>query len=462
MLKRIASIDQTSLWRTFAIAATLLGVIYILYDNTKDTNPKIVFEVTANTSVVDIREKLPKLSVLFDGVDIQQQQQSLQIIAVKVLNQSTIDILKDRYDTKDPFGLAVSQGQIIQCEVTTASNEYLLRNARARFSQRQVYFSDVILEAGQYFVVKILLLVPSSTPVQISAVGHVGGVLGVSVVDSYRSIGQIGILSKAFDGSIPVQILRFVSYISASVLVGVLILTIAKSFDGKVGAISRRRLITHFKSATMVRLDGTEEWIFDLYRTGDARQILALYEVIRDEKNMQSVYKVLKSEKVFHYEVPLAYGWFLTWERAKLIFERQLIREEAGKLVANTHFREVLGAFIAFLLNKKALTRNDLPVPDSKVHLYGNGTDMFIQVTQGQRVYGMRIPNAQAPIDDPIFTSYLSVEGIHNASISGKDGATLDIPMQRNKPTGGWTPEMEDGTEAGNNPPPADSTTPKA
>jgi len=220
LVKKFAGIDQTASWRSFAIVAAALGAIYLLYDHYfVDTKAKVVFEVIANTSVVDIKEDVPALSVLFNGADIRQQKKTLSVISLKVINDSSVDILKDRYDSNDPIGFRVTAGQIVTADVSNTSNEYLKRNVRVSHDPSAVVLPEVILEAAQYYVVKLLVLSPVDSTVAISAMGHVGGVREIVIREPYRDAKKVPFWSEAFSGRGPVQAVRVISY-SVILIVG--------------------------------------------------------------------------------------------------------------------------------------------------------------------------------------------------------------------------------------------------
>ncbi|MCJ7706907.1 MAG: hypothetical protein MUO38_04730, partial [Anaerolineales bacterium] len=79
-----------------------------------ERRPHVTLDVLSNTAIVDIREELGGLEVLFKGVDIQETDQTLRILLVRLVNDGQVDILIDRYDTRDLPGFAVSPGHVVQ------------------------------------------------------------------------------------------------------------------------------------------------------------------------------------------------------------------------------------------------------------------------------------------------------------------------------------------------------------
>jgi len=98
--------------RKFALGFIIafLMAAYMVYDIfIADKYPQIYFDVFTNTAVLDIKEDLPKLKILFEGLNIKEQNLSLRIVSVKVVNDSSQHIRKMDYDTEDPIGFRVQQ-----------------------------------------------------------------------------------------------------------------------------------------------------------------------------------------------------------------------------------------------------------------------------------------------------------------------------------------------------------------
>ena len=423
LLSRFAGIDQTTPWRSIAIIGVVLGIIGFVYEvSRREEKPKMVLEVSANTPVVDIKEGLPALNVFFGGVDIRQQNKALNFITVKVINDSKVGILRDRYDSHDPLGFHVSSGQIITADVPSASNEYLRKTAHVTHDTSNVFLPEVSLDGAQYYVVRLLVVIPVSNNISISAIGHVEGVGAVVIREPYRDAGKQPFWAEVLAGTTAVQAVRTVFYTMCFLLLVVFVAAAGSMLGPRSESRKRHRDIELFKAATMVTLNGSEEWIFDEYLANGAKLILAMRDVAVDETLVGVAFHIfshgaLPPGKVAEYEIPASVGWFLTEVRARQCFEEHLITVESGKPIVNKHYREVLDALVRFMFNKRILTDNDSPVPDSRIHIYGDRKDMLIQVTHGTRTYGMRIPGAQTPMPVPLFKTFVEVDGVHNATI---------------------------------------------
>jgi len=60
------------------ILAIILAIFWAYDRFIADKHPQLYFDIQTSTSVLDIKENLPKLNIFFDNIDIRQQNLSLR------------------------------------------------------------------------------------------------------------------------------------------------------------------------------------------------------------------------------------------------------------------------------------------------------------------------------------------------------------------------------------------------
>ena len=141
------------------ILALLFGSLAIYSEFFRDRKPQLRFEIVSNTSVLDVREDLGKLEILYDGLDIKKSKQSLRVVVVRVDNPGETAILMGHYDKREPLGFTFSTGKLLRVELLEASNRYLMSNLRVSLTDSLLaVFEPVILESKEYFMFKALIL----------------------------------------------------------------------------------------------------------------------------------------------------------------------------------------------------------------------------------------------------------------------------------------------------------------
>lgn len=212
-LKKFKEIEKRHAWSFFGfVLAVALGSL-ALYDRFFiDKKPNLLFTVESATDVLDLREQISNLKILFNGSDIREERKELRIISVRIQNDSSKDILQSYYDTMSPIGMKISSGEIIRADVATTSNLYLNNRFNISLvSEKTLQFSNPIIEAGQWIVIDVLVLYPKGTVPEISPIGKVAGIKNIEINKYVDETGE-SFLSDVFDGSFYVQLSRLIPY----------------------------------------------------------------------------------------------------------------------------------------------------------------------------------------------------------------------------------------------------------
>ena len=147
-----------------------------------------------------MRERVGKLAIIYDGTDLKEANQSLHLLVLRISNQGNADITKAQFDDLAPLGFRVTTGKIVETP-TVVGEEYLRTNLKPTIrSDDTVLFSPVILNAGETFEVRLLLLVSGNQTPSVVALGKVAGIHSIPVIEALRPSGQRDYLQEAFGG----------------------------------------------------------------------------------------------------------------------------------------------------------------------------------------------------------------------------------------------------------------------
>ena len=212
-LNTIKDKDNWSFWSfILALLALLLGGLTI-YLELRDRKPELRFEVVSNTSVLDVREELDKLKILYDGRDIKKSKQSLRVVVVRVVNPSDINIRLGDYDEKAPLGLAVSNGVLLGVELLKAGDEYLDSNLSVSRTDSLCWiFEPVILDGKASFTLEALILHAQDTPPKLRPQGKIAGITTIKLIENLSNENEKSYWHLVFAGGVWVQAMRLVSY----------------------------------------------------------------------------------------------------------------------------------------------------------------------------------------------------------------------------------------------------------
>src|SRR6266478_2827215 len=147
-------------------ALTFMGVIlaflfggFSVYVYLQKTAPNLRVEEISNANVIDVREDVGKLDILFNGANLRDKHQTLALVTLRVMNDGAAPISKGAYDDVDPIGLEVNGGDITKAELFNASSTNIAKSMKVFvLTNSMVTFAPVILEAGDFFWIKLLIL----------------------------------------------------------------------------------------------------------------------------------------------------------------------------------------------------------------------------------------------------------------------------------------------------------------
>ena len=372
VIQYIRDLDRRFAWSFLGVLLALLfGTITIYREFIEDKRPSLQYDVLTSTSVLDVKEQVSNLSVLFDGIDVRKQGLSLRVVGVRVLNDSTKDILKGYYDDKAPLGINISTGRIIKAELIDASNQYLRDNVTLDpDGDKAVLFPSVIIEAEQSFTFKLLVLHPQQETPTLKVVGKVAGIPSIPIREAYRDSNKVPFLKATFQGGFFAQALRLLAYTIGTIILLVVIIAPIVIISSKLDKGKRKKAVKQFKAVTNLELNESDEFIFTQYiEHGDAL-LLSMQQLISDPDNLAKAYARYQEHKkredyprvrppLDRYEQDYVFGiWFYS-QRIEDYLDAGIIRKKDDGLIVDDHLSTTLDHFIRFLRNKRLLSKKE-------------------------------------------------------------------------------------------------------
>jgi len=357
----------TSLMITIVLAVA--GILFTIL--LAEKHSQLYYDIQASTSVLDIKEELPKLEVLFDGIDIRQQNLSLRVISVKIGNDGSKAILKGDYDSEDPVGLMVSPGRIIKTDLIDASNDYLRKNMSFRnYGENIVLFNDVILNAHQYYIIKLLVLHQVDQMPSVKPVGYMAGMETIKVREIYKEIERASIWSwsRSLAGPWPVQITRVVGYLllfSALVIIASFISVIREG----IGKAKRKKNVRRFRAVSQQVFEIKDEFLFSRYIEAGFNELMIILQIVQDERTLKQYLEraelARRSNELYLYSRVAHRAKTVDLEFSILAFIDELIKNELIMTTADgpsvdSHMKETLLNFLAFLKEQHLVAKKEL------------------------------------------------------------------------------------------------------
>ncbi len=302
-ISNFAQIDRKFAWSFLGfVLAAIFGGIAIYTEFIRDTSPVIKYEILTNTKVLDVKEDVNGLSVIYNNEDIRKTKKTLSVVTVKISNEGKTAILKTYYDPISPLGLSIGLGEIIKAEIIDAPTNYLQQNAlKKQIGPTSIIFSDVIIEPSEYYVVKMLVINPDNATVAVYPSGKVANVKYPTLVNLTSGKIQESFWIRVIKGSVWVQLTRIpIYFVGFFILIGSVFGPMVFVFD-RIDKRRRAKVITQFSVFSKNKYDELNEKLYDYYKENGTHTLTSLRTVVSNNEKLkeliESYEKYLSEEK---------------------------------------------------------------------------------------------------------------------------------------------------------------------
>lgn len=184
MFDKLLRLKDGAPWSFIGAVVTVCAVLFAIYVAFfYERKPALTVELLGSARILSVSEQVEGLECFYRGSDITQANQSLRVMVVRIQNTGSADIPMMYYDLNDPLGLKITSGEIVEPpELLEAGSDYLERNvAISQDSPQLLTFAPVILDRGDYFVVKLLILHDDAVTPDLTPIGKVTGVREIEI-----------------------------------------------------------------------------------------------------------------------------------------------------------------------------------------------------------------------------------------------------------------------------------------
>ncbi|PJG60704.1 hypothetical protein [Aeromonas cavernicola] len=304
-ISTLNNLESKFSWSLFGfVLAVFFGSLTIYTEFFKVETPYLTTEILSETNVLSFKEDVKELKVLWGDIDIKSLDKTISVVSVRVQNDGGSSLLKEYYDSEYPVAIVVKDAQIMEVELISSSSDYLKDRALISFHESKVVLPEVILDQGNSYIFKILLLHENSTRPRFSMVGKIAGVKDLKI-ERLNEEKKVGFWSEVFSGGLWVKIVRvplyFFGFMFSLALIFVPII-ITSEFISK---FNRKRILKKYKEMEFTACEEVQDYIFDVYLSGGVSDIEKISTFISDENNLVSY--VEKSKKYLSDEQREAY-----------------------------------------------------------------------------------------------------------------------------------------------------------
>lgn len=281
-------------------------------------------------------------------------------MSIRIVNDSSRDILKGLYDPKDPVGFRVSLGKIIRANVIKTSNEYLSRNLLLTMDKNNaIIFPEVIMEAGESFVIKMLVLHASKDTPIIMPTGHIAGMKAILIRELYRQGEVLPFWNRVLSGSIWIQAVRLIIYFVFVIAILLAIIIPSYMISEKFDQLKRKKNVREFKANTSLHLNDSDNFIFSTYVKHDKRQLTSIQDLVVDQNTLDRNFNIYRKrfQKRYHSSIYGSHTYIIPLIVSCI--DAGFIKDQDKSATVDSHMKETLDHFILFLKQQDPKSSDD-------------------------------------------------------------------------------------------------------
>lgn len=193
------------------ISSIIVGVGGIIFTIFYKPTPQLDIEVISNFNVLDVKESLGKLDVIYRGNSLNDDGQSLSVIKLKIVNNGDENIRVSSYDDKALAGFELTKGIIPEEPTITASNTSYSKDeiSIVQAEPNKILLPKIIINSGDYYEIKLIALHKKDDAPDITAFGVIEGVDKVRVIHNPNASDERSILGRIFSDNWMINLGRF-------------------------------------------------------------------------------------------------------------------------------------------------------------------------------------------------------------------------------------------------------------
>lgn len=269
LIEKITKIDKIFAWSFLGVLFTVILFIYQEYYKKDFT--EITFQILAKNKVIDVKEDIKDLKILYKENELLSQNKELKIINIKLNNTGTQNITQDKYDRTIDWGINIENAIILNIpEIKSTSSQYVFDNfSKMKIDSNKIYFPKLIFDCGAYVELKILVVTKAGVSLNPILFGKISGIDNFKYIEEKDIVSTSPEKNKSFFGKL-FAILSPIGGVLLILLLGGLIFdTISNRWNKYIKKSIDDNLIDNFKSKYTDSLNESHEFIFQMLRNHD-------------------------------------------------------------------------------------------------------------------------------------------------------------------------------------------------
>jgi len=373
LFNKFKTLDQKFSWSFLGfIIALIFGAIGIYTTFFYEKEPSVSYQIISNTQVLDIREKVKNLDVIFEGKSIRDAKQNLLVIDLRIVNDGSINITKELFDENNPLGLKVINGEIIESTLLESSSNYLKNNVKFRQPDKNlIYFNSFMFDTDEYFSLKILLIHSENSEPKIIPIGKISGIKSINIESVYERKESPGLFELTFNENIWVNGFRLVAYPILLVLLILAIVLPMILISETKDKIIRKRIVKKFEKINDVQENSDNLFLFQLFIRDGKHTLLVTEHILNNFETLApKLMKIIEQPETSDERISISYRSMpneihphFSQDYFAHIFQKLIdnsfITKKEDVFIINTQLQILFNQFIKYLKTIGVIRKDD-------------------------------------------------------------------------------------------------------
>ncbi len=357
------TIKKSFSWSSVAVLASLLLTILGIYLTAHEKKPDVVFQIKAESNILDVHKPIKDLTISFRGNNINTSNKNLKFYLITLKNSGDKDIVQSDFDANQTWGLRFENSEIVESpKIIDSNSAYLKSNLNPNIVNGSlVEFSKVIFEKDKFATFEVKVLHANDKPPVVTPTGKIAGV-ETQRVEHYQSLNEgVSFLNQVTEGSVPVLIVRAFGYLAIFIIFLIILISTSDWFNGLGRKNNKKRLKEYLDPVLSKYDDDDEEFIFSFCHMflGKTQEITDFLTALEDpvaleeikesrDRHLQEKQNTRERKEKMKSSVIKKNSIFYRTDIQEKLFDFH----ENGEVTVNSHIKELLRKIIQHMEKK--------------------------------------------------------------------------------------------------------------
>ncbi|MBI3123262.1 MAG: hypothetical protein HYZ10_02540 [Ignavibacteriales bacterium] len=238
------------------------------------------------------------MKITYGEKEITKNNQSIQLMLIRVTNVGNDAVMKSYYDENDLIGFKVNTGKILKAELINASSNYLKNNITVELkSDHEIRFLPVIIEKKESFVVKVLLLYEIHNNPTIIPVGKIAKSSYIELVNENNLSKGKNFWDTTFGGNLLIHFIRLLTYLLSPIIFMAFYFIVQEKVSVLVYKRQRKSNVAAYTLLNSVPYNRKFEQILESYVDYGIDYLIMILKITKDAHSLEQFLNDVEWEK---------------------------------------------------------------------------------------------------------------------------------------------------------------------